>query len=378
MKTRLFLFCGLLLVPMGILCQAKPATKVIIYARTQPPSPRSEAEAAAVVFQGEVLQALMEKYPCIEALTASQAEDLVGWKRSMDLMGADQDSDFADHAAGGLGAKYAITLTVSQLSTGQFLLGASIKPGFRPDPQAGGGELVGGSTEAVLAGITAKAKKFAGSLSGQFKEFTKEYCDPTNLWTGTITFRRTQQHEDKSERQAISGEGTVTSTATRTLNHDVTITLPWTGLPRASIAANESRRFEELAVAKINCGGVGIARKGVWKSAGWNHLTRMNRYASASGEAKVSVIIAKDSYEIKVSLPNIEGTEESTKIEHSDGGCGKPSDNTAAPFKERWSAKVDLLKIKAPLRKPDELQGSDSDDLGGIISWNLARTPMKK
>jgi hypothetical protein len=377
MKTRFFLLCSLLLAPMVTLCQGKPATKVIVYAGTQPPSPRSRLEEVSLVFQGEVLQALLEKYPCLETLTAFEAEALMGWKKSEQLLGVDDNTDFANHAAGGLGAKYAITLTVSQLSTGQYLLGASIKPGFLPDPQAGGGNLIGSGDDAVFAGAKAEAKRFADSLSGQFREFTKEGCDPTNRWAGTISYRRVQNHEDKSERQAISGEGTVSNTGTSALNHDVTVKIPWTGKPRASITAKESFRGEEVGTVRVNCGGVGIARKGVWKSAGWNHVTRWEKNAGGSGEARLSVTIGHDKYEIAVSLPEIEGTEEMSVSEHNDGGCGKSSDKTPAPLKTPWKLKVNLPDIKEPLQKPDELQGSSKDGLGGTITWNLTRTPKK-
>jgi hypothetical protein len=378
MKIRFFLLCSLLLAPMVTLCQGKPATKVIVYAGSLPPSQRTRLTEVAIIFQGEVLQALSEKFPCLETLSASEAQALMGWKRSEQLMGLDQDSDFANHAAGGLGAKYAITLTVSELSTGQLLLGASIKPGYLPDLQAGGGNLIGSGDDAVFAGAKAEAKRFVNSLSSQFKQFTKENCDPTNRWTGTITFKRVQNHEDHNERPAISGEGTVTNTATRTVNHDVTIKIPWTGQPRASITANESVRTEEVGKVRIDCGRPSIVHKPQWKSAGWNHVTRMEQTADGSGEAKVSVTIGKSRYQIAVSVPEIEGTTKITVIEHNDGGCGKPTDNSPAPFKSSWKMKAQLPDIDMPLQKPDELQGSNSDELGGIITWNLTRTPKKE
>jgi hypothetical protein len=373
MKTRLFLFCSLLLVPMVALPKDKPV-KVYISSGTRPASARGETKLVADWFEGQVLKGIMDKYPCAQVTTASALKEVLEWNRQRELLDSGSGTDLQTLGEA-LGVNYIISLTVTEMGSGKLTLNASMASGTNGSTQATGMDVTDGG-EAALDAAEAAANKFVDGLSS-LKKFSKEYCNPTNLWTGTITFRRTQNNENKSERKAISGEGTITNTATRTLNHDVTITLPWTGFPRASITANESRRFEELAVVKINCGGVGIARKGVWKSAGWNHLTRMDRYAGASGEAKVSVTIAKGKYEVSVSLPNIEGTEESTKIEHGDGGCGKPSDNTPAPFKERWNAKVDLLEIKAPLRKPDELQGSDSDELGGIISWNLTRTPKK-
>ena len=377
MKTLHVLLCSLLLAPMVTLCRGKPATKVIVYAGSLPPSQRTRLEEVAIVFQGEVLQALSEKFPCLETISASEAEALVGWKRNEQLMGLDQDSDFANHAAGGLGAKYAITLTVSELSTGQYLLGASIKPGYLPDPQAGGGNLIGSSDDAVFAGAKAEAKRFVDSLSSQFKQFTKENCDPTSRWTGTITFKRVQNHEDHSERKAASGEGTVSMTATSASSQNVTVNLPWAGKPQASITANGSTRTEEVGKVRIDCGRDKIAHKPVWKSAGWNHVAQMEQSADGSGEARVSVTIGKDKYGIAVGLPEIESTTTYTVTEHNDGGCGKPTDHSPAPVKVSEKMTLQLPPINMPLEKPDKLQGSNSDALGGSITWNLTRTPMR-
>jgi hypothetical protein len=379
MKTRFFLLCSLLLASMVTLCQGKQATKVIVYTSTQPPSPRSRLEEVSLVFQGEVLQALTEKYPCLETISAFEAEALVGWKKSEQLLGVDDNTDFANHAAGGLGVKYAVTLTVSQLSTGQYLLGASIKPGFLPDPQAGGGNLIGSSDDAVFAGAKAEAKRFADSLSRQFKEFTKEGCDPTNRWTGTISYQRVYNHEDHSERKAGSGEGTITNSATSTLSQNVTVNIPWAGKPKASITMNGSTRTEEVGNVQIDCARVRIAKqKPEWKSAGWNHVTRTEQTASGGGEASVSVTIGHDKYEIAVGLPEIESTTTYTVTKHNDGGCGKPTDDSPAPVKVPEKMTLRLPPIDMPLQKPDVLQGSNKDELGGTITWNLKRTTEKK
>jgi hypothetical protein len=256
-------------------------------------------------------------------------------------------------------------------------LGASIKPGFLPDLQAGGGNLIGSDDDAVFAGAKAEAKRFVDSLISLFKEFTKENCDPTNRWVGTITYRRVQNHEDNSERQAISGDGTVTNTSKSSLNHDVTIKIRWTGQPQASITANESASTEEVGKVRIDCGRGGIAHKPEWKSAGWNHVTRIEQTAGGSGEARVSVTIAKGRYQIALSVPEIEGTTTITVRKHNDGGCGKPTDNNPAPINSPWKMKAQLPVIDMPLQKPDELQGADSDGVGGIITWNLTLTPKK-
>jgi hypothetical protein len=78
-----------------------------------------------------------------------------------------------------------------------------------------------------------------------------------------------------------------------------------------------------------------------------------------------------------VSIPDIEGTTTFTVVKHNDGGCGKPTDSSPAPSKSPWKMAALLPPINMPLEKPDELQGSKSDEYGGTVTWNLTRTPKK-
>jgi len=43
-----------------------------------------------------------------------------------------------------------------------------------------------------------------------------------------------------------------------------------------------------------------------------------------------------------------------------------------------WRIKIQLPAIENPLQKADEIRGADTDSRGGILTWNLTRTPMKK
>jgi hypothetical protein len=212
-------------------------------------------------------------------------------------------------------------------------------------------------------------------LTKELERIQKE-CDP---WTGTISYRLVQNREDASERKAISGDGTVTTTTKSSVNYDVTIRIESTGRPRAFVTANESDTSEEIGKVRIDCRRPTIARhEPEWKSAGWDHVTSMEHTASGNVDAGVSVTFANGRYRIDLDVPEIQGTTNVIVRKHNDGGCGKPNDNNPAPVRVPWHMKKSLPVIDNPVQKPDALQGRDSDGRGGIVTWNLTRTPMRK
>jgi hypothetical protein len=373
MKTRFFLFCSLLLAPLVVLPKDKPV-KVFISSGTRPAAARGETKLVADWFEGQVLQAIMDKYPCAQVTTASALKDVLEWNRQRELLDSGSGIDL-QNLGEALGVNYIISLTVTEMGPGKLALNASMASGANGSTQATGMEVTDGG-EAALDAAEAAARKFADGLSG-LKKFSKENCDPTGRWMGKIEYRWVKNYEDKSERPAIGAEGTGTvfMTGTQTYNHDVTVGIPWTGQPQASITAKDAVRTEEVGKTRINCGRIG--QNPVWKSAGWNRVERMEQTASGSTEARVLVTIGKGSYQITVSIPDIEGTTTFTVVKHNDGGCGKPTDSSPAPSKSPWKMAALLPPINMPLEKPDELQGSKSDEYGGTVTWNLTRTPKK-
>jgi len=375
MKTLFILFCSILLAPMVALSQSGPAS-IMIYARTQPASAGGETKLLADWFESQVVKLLQDKYPCAQPMTASAVRDVLDLNRQRALLGADTEEDMKS-LAGSLGAKYLISLTVTELGSGQVALNAFMMDLANAKTQARAGNVTGGG-EAAFDAVEAFAKQFVDSLSS-LPQFSKSKCNPTNPWTGTITYRLVQNHEDNSERKAISGDGTVTTTTKRSLNHDVTIRIGWTGRPQAFVTANESDTSEEIGKVRVDCRRPTIAYHGPeWKSAGWDHVTRMEQTAGDNVDARVSVTLANGRYRIDLDVPEIQGTTKVKVRKHNDGGCGKPNDNSPAPVQLPWHFKKPLPVIDMPLRKPDALQGSDNDASGGIITWNLTRTPMRK
>jgi hypothetical protein len=116
------------------------------------------------------------------------------------------------------------------------------------------------------------------------------------------------------------------------------------------------------------------------KSGGWDYVDRTDQNAGGDVEAAVSVEIANGRYNIKVDVPAIKGETTVTERKHSDGGCGNPSDYNPVPIKLPWEHAQMLLEVNdKPLGRPNELQDFDYDSTtGGLITWNLTRTPMRK
>jgi hypothetical protein len=116
------------------------------------------------------------------------------------------------------------------------------------------------------------------------------------------------------------------------------------------------------------------------RSGGWDYVDRTDQNAGGDVEASVSVEIANGRYNIKVDVPAIKGETTVTERKHNDGGCGNPSDLNPEPIKVPSEHAQMLLQVNdKPLRKPDSLQGADNDSTtGGIITWDLTRTPMRK
>ena len=375
MKTLCILFWSILLAPLVALSQGGFAT-MMTHTRTIPASAKGETQLLADYLESQIAIMLMDKYPCAKPTPASAVRDTLDLNRQRQLLGSDTDADMQSLAQA-LGVKYLISITITELGSGGAAMNASFMDANTGKMQQRAGNVAGGG-EAAFDAAEAFAKQFVDSL-GNLPQFSKSNCDPTNPWAGTITYRLAQHHEDNSERKAISGEGTVTTTSRSALNYDVTIRIGWTGQPLAFITANTFSETQEIGKVRIDCARSTIARrKPEWKSAGWDHVWRTEENASGNGVPRVSVTLANGQYRIDLSLPEIQGTTKVTVRKHNDGGCGKPSDNNAAPIQVPWRIKIALPVIDQRLPKMDTLQGSDTDAGGGFVTWNLTRTPMRQ
>ena len=375
MKTLFILFWSILLAPLLALSQGGFAT-MMVYSRTIPASARGETQLLADRLEAQICIGLTDKYPCAKPTTASAVRDTLDWNRQRQLVGSDTDADMLSLAQA-LGVKYLIAITVTELGSGGVAMNASMMDANTGKMQERAGNVAGGG-EAAFDAAEAFAKQFVDSL-GNLPQFSKSKCDPTNPWAGAITYRLAQHHEDNSERKAISGEGTVTTTSRSSSNYDVTIRIGWTGQPLAFITANTHSETQETGKVRIDCRRPTIAyHPPEWKSAGWDHVTSIEENASGNGVPKVSVTLANGQYRIALDMPEMQGTTTVKELKHNDGGCGKPNDNNTAPIQVPWKIKVSLPVIERRLPKMDTLTGSDTDAKGGFISWNLTRTPMRK
>lgn len=376
MKTLLILFCSILLATVEALSQSGPQT-ILISTRTNPASAGQDTRTIANYFETKVEALLMKEYPCAQPMAISDIGALLKLSRQQAIMGADES---LPDVAGAIGAKYTITLTVTEFGSGQLALNASMMNTATVQTQARGGTITGGG-DAALDAVEALAKQFVDSLSG-LTQFSASKCNPTNPWAGIITYKlKENPPESTNEHEAVSGPGTVTTTTTSTVQDDVTIRIGWTGQPQAGIVASQWFRNEEIGKVRMRCGRPTIASQPPeWRSGGWDYVDRTDNTAGGDVEAAVSVEIANGRYNIRVQVPAIKGETVVTELKHNDGGCGNPSDHNPDPIKVPWEHDQMLLQVNdKPLRKPNELQGSDNDpSTGGIITWDLTRTPMRK
>jgi hypothetical protein len=379
MKTLFILFCSILLAPAVALCQGGPVT-IMISAGTQPASAGKAAKSYADNFQTQVEKLLRAEYPCADAITTDEVAALVKLKHDQALLGTDTDTGL-ENLAGAVGAKYLISLTVTDNGSGPVGLNATMMNTANGQTLAKNGTVTSGG-EAELDAIEALAKQFVDSLSS-LTPFSKSKCNPTNPWAGTITYHLKQTPPaDTDTRTAISGngKGTVTKTLTRTVDDQVSIRVGWTGQPSATIVLNESSNTEEKAIVQMDCGRPTIASQAPdLKSGGWDHVELMEKTAGDTIAAAVSVTIANGRYTIKLNVPEIQGEIKRTLHNHDDGGCGNPKDDNPDPRKYVWDHAMVLLPvIDEPLQKPDTLHITDNDAFGGIFTVDLTRTPLKQ
>jgi hypothetical protein len=374
MKIRFLLFCGVLLGPMVALSRGGPAS-ILVSTVTRPASAGKDSQAIADYFESQVVKMLLDKYPCAQPLTASDVHGLLDWERQRDLLVSDADADLTA-IAGSVGAKYVISLTVTELGSGQLSLQASMMNGTDAQTQARGGTVTSGG-DAALDAVEATAKQFVDGLSS-LSQFSKAKCNPTNHWTGTITYHLAEKKNETTEGTVVGlTMGTATTTLITSNNYDVTIHIGWTGRPQATIIANNSSNTEEVAKIQIDCGRSSLVHTPVWKSAGWRHVTLWENTASGSCEASVSVTLANGRFQISMDVPEVEGKMKITQRKHFDGGCAKPTDDNPDPMELPWKIKRSLPVIDRPLGKPGELKGGDTDAFGGTVTWNLTQTPMR-
>jgi hypothetical protein len=375
MRTLMVLPCIILLAPVAALPQFGPAS-MMVFSHTQPASAGGDAKLLADFLEGQVTKLLMDKYPCAQPTRASDVSNVLDHNRQRELLGTDTEEDM-NTLAGSLGVKYLVSLTVTQMGSGQFAMSASMMSAGTAQSQARSGTVAGGG-EAAFDAAEAFAKQFVDSL-GSLSQFSKSNCEPTNPWTGTITYKLLKNDDKNDSRKTGDQTGTISSTYKTSIDYDVSIKIGWTGRPQATIIANELSNSEEVGEKRIDCSRATIAKHPPeWKSAGWDFVTRIKQNAYDNVVASVSVVIEMGRYKLNLSVPEIRGTTTYTEHKHADGGCGKPSDKDQGPLEMPWRLQILFPPVDNPLQKPDQIQGRDTDYRGGILTWNLTRTPMRK
>jgi hypothetical protein len=352
-------------------------TKILISSRTDPATAGQEAAAIASYFENRVQELLMDKYPCADPLTMGDVKALLEWDRQRELLDANYQGGLAT-IAGALGAQYVISLTVAPLGSGQVALHASMMDAASIKTVANTSSITGGGS-AALKGVDALAQQLVQGLGG-LSRFSKERCEPTNPWVGTVTYRVDSNRRGQEESKPLTGEGTITLTTEVDSSYEATVRIGWTGEPKARVIATETRRNQEVGKIRFDCGRPGIAQRNVpnWKSAGYDNLTLAESSAAGDSPGSVSVSLVNGKIGLQFNLAALEGTTRTTVRNKFDGRCGEPtSSNQTAD--SPWEVRDVQERVEVPAgADPDEQAGSFTNTQGGKVTWKLTRTPMRK
>jgi len=355
--------------------------KVLIRSTTQPASAGPEVQAIARYFENRVAELLAEKYPCANVVTMADLATLLGHDRQRQLLGG-KDEGVLGAVAGALGANYMVALTVTPFGSGQVSLTGSVMNAATAQAVARETSTSAGGSKAV-EGVDAVAQRLVQSLSG-VSRFSKETCEPTNPWTGTVTYRvvKTRRSTETSD------DKTTTTTLARNFVYEATIRIGWTGPPKVQATARETTHTEEVNTSMRDCGGrVGLSEHVVknMKSAGYRNVDDIESSAASDGGtiASVSASVAAGKIKLQLSVSAIDGTTRGKSQKHFDGGCGDPTTSTVVVEPQQWVTNElqGWAEIEAPAAtvRPGEQAGSMPTDGGeGTVTWKLTRTPLRK
>ncbi|MBN1569206.1 MAG: hypothetical protein JXA73_15250 [Acidobacteria bacterium] len=366
MKTMFILFCSFLIAPMGALSQSSTVTVFI----SQEPKAGQGGEAGSIAdsFAGAVQNQLKIKYPCVQPIKESDIHKMLEYEKFRELLTGENELEKIGRA---INAKYLINVTVTASGRGQFYLSAMMMDDAKAKTVARSGSFSSGGDA-----VKTLAKQFVDSMSAL--PISQTNCNPANLWTGTIEYKRNRDDEKTETRSTVDRSGTITTTTKTGLHYNILIRIGLKGKPQGIFALLDTFLSKEIGEKRIDCSRQGIARREPeWKSAGWNFVTEQMKYAVKNESVGVSVAVEKGRYKIHAVLPAIVAAEQTSQNKHSDGGCGSPSDNDFGPVESRGIFNIYLPTIDLPLKKTDELQGSMQDSSGGTLTWNLTRTPMR-
>jgi hypothetical protein len=372
MKILNILFCIIFLTPMAALAQNSGDT-ILITTEAKSGSGGKEVEEIANSLAIAIGNQLKLTYPCVQTITDSDIKKMLEFEKNKELLTG--ESGDTESIARAFNTKYNIHVKVSQFDTGEVALNAFVANQSKAEVPASFNTSAANIAAARKA-IKDTAKQFVNRLYDL--PFANSVCIPANLWTGTVNYSRSKHDEKTDTSKTFDGEGTNTSTTKNVLNYNVMVQIGLKGKPQGYSMLFESLIGNQKEEKRINCRRSFGNHPDNWKSIGWTKMSANTKQAISKEGASVSVAVSKGRYTISVTLPAVVGTEVSSETTHHDGGCGSPSDKTLGPFTRQWIGNIYAPYVDMPLQKPDELQGSIKDNLGGTLTWNLTRTPVQK
>jgi hypothetical protein len=166
-------FVMFLLLPLlaGVTWGQSKGPSVVIVQKSQTDKPAgpgqtsSDANAVAHFLEDQIAIRLQEQQPCVNAITDRDASALLDWERQRQLLGGD-DNAALSALAGSLGAKYIISVSVTQLG-GKTYLKASCINSQTAQTVAMKDKVTGGGDDTVH-GVDSLALDFVNELGGLF------------------------------------------------------------------------------------------------------------------------------------------------------------------------------------------------------------------
>jgi hypothetical protein len=344
---------------------------------------RKEAEAVAQFTAGMVEGNLIDKqYPCLQVLSAMDAEALLENERLRELLGSG-DPAALESVAGALGADYVISVSATATGSGQYAFSGSMMNGST-------GKLVahsatGPSSGDVTDAMDAFARQFTDGLAS-VSGLSNKGCIPTNAWTGTVIYsseRETTSHPPvaplmHATRVYDKNEETDQFSA-RT---EVTFHVPWNGPVKATVKDSLKSQREINRQFRASCKAPGNWQARTVSNGASKHL-EVEEY-NAGGEGSGTVTVSFDQNNLVLQLgfpPPVDGIFTRHVTDKTSGGCPgeKPDDLDVSSTGPTQSPSFNPVVVRVPADpKSDTQTGTYTLVTGAKVEWHLTRTPLKK
>jgi len=337
-----------------------------------------QKEAAAVAGQlaFEIAKSMDEKYPCAQTLTQADVANLLGLERMRELLGSG-DPEALNRIAGAVGADYLLAVTVTATGPGKYAFNGSMMNERSAKTEARSG--TGPNSGDLMDAIDAFANQFTASL-GSLSKFSKDKCNPTNVWIGTINYSR-EGDETTHPTQNSNASATYNETIENSHKIQVEIRIPWAGPVKARVEARTIFRSDKVNTYRVNCKVPGNWAQTKPGNGSTKSVESDESTAAGEGDSRVSAFFDGGKFVLQVNFPNVDGTFTHTANSETSGGCpgDKPKKMNVSSHGPWQSPTIHPLEVRVPANPTSAVQaGTYKDAFGGTLTWKLTRTPLKK